>query len=246
MELFLFFALAPKMDFNCRALYRSVYGCQFVLWTSTGRFRNNDCSRNSTYESIHILWLSQARKPSWHWFVVFENKFGQKTERIRPIISDSIYLYLLCCCLGLIKLPEPIQLNVRIQPAKLPTSCILPHLGGERVIAIGNGGTQFEEYTAENPWDPRLRQFNSTTMTSKDCNSHLGEEEDINAIVCIGEDEMNYGTTFHGDSGNFLHTHTHTQTQSHMRKFTKHGICFFSSRWSVDTWMWRCIDRNYS
>lgn len=103
--------------------------------------------------------------------------------------------------IGLIELSTPLALNGKIQAAKLPTECQLPHLGYEQVIALGNGRTQIDDYPPDHQWDPRVRQAEFTTMSSDVCADERDVEKDVDSVICIDEDRENSRSTFKGDSG---------------------------------------------
>lgn len=96
---------------------------------------------------------------------------------------------------GLIELASPIELNERVQPAKLPNECQSDD--SERLVAIGNGLIQFDMSKIQRPL--LLRQAVYQLVSYDDCvlnSEYLG---DPGSIICIHPTAM--GSVHMGDSG---------------------------------------------
>lgn len=118
---------------------------------------------------------------------------------------NTLIISIFSSFIGLIELSTPLVLHDKIQAAKLPTDCQLPHEGNEQVIAIGNGRTQIAENPEGYIWDQRVRQAELTTMSSVLCVDRLDEELDDDfdgdSIICVDEDREYNRSTYLGDSG---------------------------------------------
>lgn len=100
--------------------------------------------------------------------------------------------------LGLLKLPEQIQQNGRIQIVKLTADCEFDALESQQsTVAVGLG--RIDPYAP--PEDRRLRHTPVITMSTSDCLREAKRPLDAFSVICAFM--LDGRCASHGDSGNF-------------------------------------------